>query len=129
MILGIGIDIIEVARVQRALERHGQRFLDHVYSVEEQAGAPAGLGRFGYYAARWAAKEAVSKALGTGIGEDCGWKDVVICRDERGKPSIRLEGAAAGCAAALGISGWHISLSHERHLACAQALAEGGDGD
>lgn len=124
MILGTGVDIIEVERVRNALDRHGDRFLEHVYSQEEQDAAPAGLGRYAYYAARWAAKEAVSKALGTGIGEDCGWKDVVVRRDPKGRPLVVLNGAAARCAARAGISRWHLSLSHERNLACAQAIAE-----
>jgi len=125
MIIGLGIDIIEVSRMQRTIERYGEHFLDHVFSVEEQEAAPKGAGKPSYYAGRWAAKEAVSKALGTGIGRDCGWTDVRVMRDGLGKPQVELVGSAAETSKRLGAGSIHISISHERHLACASAVIEG----
>ncbi|MBT3379122.1 MAG: holo-ACP synthase [Lentisphaerae bacterium] len=124
MIIGLGIDVIEVARMQRTIERYGEKFLDHVFSSDEQEDAPKGAGKPSYYAGRWAAKEAVAKALGTGIGKDCGWTDVRVRRDELGKPRIELTGAAAKTSERLEAENIHISISHERHLACASAVIE-----
>ncbi len=124
MIVGLGIDIIEVSRMKRTIERYEKRFLNHVFADSEQDEAPAGAGMASYYAGRWAAKEAVAKALGTGIGERCGWHDVRVVRGTLGKPMIELHGAAAATAADQGIEHVHISISHERHLACASAVAE-----
>ena len=79
-------------------------------------------------AGRWAAKEAVAKALGTGIGTSCGWKDIRVVRGADGKPDIRMQGAGAVTAGRLGVGTIHISISHERGLACAAAVAEKADG-
>ena len=125
MIQGTGIDIIEVGRIREALERHGAHFLDHVFTAEEQARAPGGEGRFAYYAGRWAAKEAVAKALGTGIGGECGWRDIVILADQAGKPRVTLVGAADETREKHAIRRIHVSISHERTHACALAVAEG----
>jgi len=124
MIIGLGIDVMEVARMQRTIERYDEQFLNHVFSSEEQNDAPTGAGRPSYYAGRWAAKEAVAKALGTGIGKHCGWTDVRVRRDSLGKPQVELVGAAAETSARLGADSIHISISHERHLACASAVIE-----
>lgn len=124
MIIGIGIDVMEVARMQRTIERYGEQFLNHVFSSQEQEDAPKGAGKPSYYAGRWAAKEAVAKALGTGIGKHCGWTDVRVRRGSLGKPQIELVGAAAETSGRLGASCIHISISHERHLACASAVIE-----
>jgi holo-[acyl-carrier protein] synthase len=124
MILGTGIDIIEVGRIREALQKHGAHFCDHVFTAEEQARAPGGEGRYPYYAGRWAAKEAVAKALGTGIGAACAWKDIAIRSDTAGKPGVRLTGAAANTQKNLGIRRVHVSISHERTHACAMAVAE-----
>lgn len=124
MILGTGIDIIEVGRIRGALERHGAHFLDHVFTAGEQQRAPGGEGQYAYYAGRWAAKEAVAKALGTGIGAECAWKDIAIRSDRLGKPCVQLHGAAAKTRKRLEIQRLHVSISHERTHACAFAVAE-----
>ena len=124
MIVGLGVDVIEVERLKRTLDRYGKQFLDHVFSAEEQADAPIGGGMASYYAGRWAAKEAVAKALGTGIGNRCSWKDIHVLRGDAGRPEVRLCGNGAVLAADQSISRIHISISHERRLACANAVAE-----
>jgi len=125
MIVGVGVDVIEVERLQRVLDRHGDRFLRHVYCEEERRRAPAVRRAAAvYYAGRWAAKEAVAKALGTGIGAACGWTEIRVGRRGNGKPDVTLAGAAARTAAALGIDSIHVSISHAGRLACASAVAE-----
>jgi len=124
MIVGVGVDVIEVERLQRTLSRYGQQFLAHVYAEEEQQDAPEGEGKAAYYAGRWAAKEAVAKALGSGIGRECAWTDIRVLRSANGRPEIRLHGAGARTAAALGIDHVHVSISHVKRLACASAVAE-----
>lgn len=89
MVSGIGNDIIEIKRVQAAIERHGQRFLDLIFTPREQVHCQKYKNPYPHYAARFAAKEAVSKALGTGL-RDCVWTDFEIVNNELGKPSIIL---------------------------------------
>jgi holo-[acyl-carrier protein] synthase len=125
MIIGIGVDVLEIERMRSTLERHSLHFIRHVFTAEEQAAAPEGAGVFAYYAGRWAAKEAVSKALGTGIGKACGWTDIVIHREASGRPRVELRGAGAVTAHDLGVRHIHLSISHEGRLACASAVAEG----
>jgi holo-[acyl-carrier protein] synthase len=125
MIIGVGIDIIEVERMRESLERHGDRFLEHVFTPAEIANAPAGLGRPAYFAARWAAKEAASKALGTGIGAGCGWHDIEVQKRPSGQPYLTVTGAGAATAATLAVRSFHVSYSHERGNACAVVIAEG----
>jgi holo-[acyl-carrier protein] synthase len=124
-ILGLGVDIVETARLESAIARHGQPFLDRVFLASEityckQAGVPARS-----YAARFAAKEAVAKAFGTGIGAQLGWHDIEVCRAETGAPSIRLHGIGAQTATQLGITEIRLSLSHSDHYAVASAIALG----
>ncbi|HFQ95346.1 MAG TPA: holo-[acyl-carrier-protein] synthase [Anaerolineae bacterium] len=117
--LRAGVDIIEIARFQRALQRHGNAFLERIFTPAEIAAyghRPASL------AARWAAKEAVAKALGTGIGE-IGWKEIEILADERHAPALRLYGRAEALAQSLGLTQWAISLSHTDDLAIAFVTA------
>jgi len=83
---GDRVDVIEVERLRQTIDRYGRSFLRHVYSDAEEAEAPNGEAKAAYYAGRWAAKEAVAKALGTGIGVSCGWKDIDVVRGVDGKP-------------------------------------------
>jgi len=127
-ILGLGVDIVETARLAAAVARHGEAFLDRVFLESEraycaQAGVPERC-----YAARFAAKEAVAKALGTGIGGQLGWRDIEVCRASSGAPSIRLHGIGAETAARLGIRELRLSLSHSDHYAVASAIALGEAG-
>lgn len=125
MIVGTGIDIIEVERIRKVLEKHSDLFLKRVFTDEEMALAPAGPGAAAFYAGRWAAKEAVSKTLGTGIGAACGWTDICILRRPGGAPYLDLRGDGAETARKLGIRAFHISISHIKDTACAVAVAEG----
>jgi holo-[acyl-carrier protein] synthase len=126
MIIGTGTDIVEVARVSQALARHSGAFEAKVFTVAERLVAE-GLRKSAdqYFAGRWAAKEAIVKALGTGFGPECGWQDIEILNDDRGKPIVTLSGDGATHADTLGIRSWHLSISHEKHYACAMAIAEG----
>lgn len=126
MIVGIGVDVIEVERIERVLRRQGDAFLRHVFTEAEQSKAPENTtAAASYYAGRWSAKEAVAKALGTGIGEACGWRDIDIIRWPSGQPAVTLSGAAAKTAESRGIKKIHLTISHEKRLACASAVAEG----
>jgi holo-[acyl-carrier protein] synthase len=125
--LSTGVDIVNIQRLGQAIERWGQRFLDRVYTPREQAFCH---GRLPDLAARFAAKEAISKALGTGIVGRGGvrWRDMEVLPDRRGKPLVTLHGRALRRAEELGLTQWAISLSHEREMAVAFVVAS-GEGD
>jgi holo-[acyl-carrier protein] synthase len=122
--LSVGVDIVEVERLSGILRRWGQRFLDRVYTPREQAFC---RGRIPELAARFAAKEAISKALGTGIVGRGGvnWLDMEVLPNRRGKPLVYLHGRAQRRAEELGLTQWAISLSHERTMAIAFVAAVG----
>ncbi|MGD8554509.1 MAG: holo-ACP synthase [Anaerolineales bacterium] len=114
-----GADLIEVERIDEAIVRHGWRFFDRFYTPQELIDCG---GRTPALAARFAAKEAVAKALGTGIGE-VGWKDIEIVNGPRRQPQLRLHGRARAVSMALGLQHWSISLSHTHKHAMAIAVA------
>ena len=122
--LTTGVDLIEIARVERALERHGDRFLKRVFTPAEILYCRARLPEL---AARFAAKEAVAKALGVGVRmmsrDGIHWQDAEIVGDTRGKPLIRLHGRAAERAEELDLTEWAVSLSHTREHAIAFVVA------
>jgi holo-[acyl-carrier protein] synthase len=120
--LRIGVDMIEVERIRRAMERHGERFFARFFTETERDQArniPARL------ATRFAAKEAAAKALGTGIGDVC-WVDIEVWSDEAGRPHLRLYNTAAQLAAAMGLHDWQVSLSHTDETAIAFVVASEG---
>jgi holo-[acyl-carrier protein] synthase len=128
-----GIDLIEIARIERAVARWGERFLRRIYTPAELAAYRA---RLPSLAARWAAKEATAKLLGVGLrglgGADqaldaIGWGEIEILSDELGRPTLHLSGGAAGRARALGLVEIAISLSHTREHAIASVVAQTGD--
>jgi holo-[acyl-carrier protein] synthase len=119
--LRTGIDIIEVERIQRAAERHGERFYQRFFTQGERAYCGK---RYAALAARFAAKEAAAKALGTGIG-DMRWVDIEVVNDARGRPDLVLHAAAAELAADLGLTEWSVSLSHTHEHAIALVVATG----
>ncbi len=121
--LHVGVDLIEVERIQAIIARYGDRFLRRVFTETELAYC---RGQFHQLAARFAAKEAVSKTLGVGIQhrEGVGWREIQVIADERGKPSVQLSGRAAQRAAEIGVSQFAISLSHTREHAIAMVVAE-----
>jgi holo-[acyl-carrier protein] synthase len=122
--LTTGIDMIEIARVERALARYGDRFLERVFTPVEILYCRA---RPPELAARFAAKEAVAKALGVGVRmmarDGVHWQDVEVIGDRRGKPLVRLSGRAAVRADELGLAEWAVSLSHTREHAIAFVVA------
>lgn len=124
-IIGIGIDVIEVERIDDALEEFGERFLDRVFTAGEQAYCGQQRRPAIHYAARWAAKEAVSKAFGTGIGAELGWIEIEILRRDSGEPELVLHGGAREHASELGVKEIKISLTHAKHYAAANAVVLG----
>jgi holo-[acyl-carrier protein] synthase len=117
--LAVGVDLIELVRVKEGLEKYGHRFLDRVFTEGEQRYCN---GRVECLAARFAAKEAVSKALGTGIG-DASWREIEIVNEENGRPVLCLHGAAQEIARKLNLDTWSISLSHTETHAIGMAVA------
>jgi holo-[acyl-carrier protein] synthase len=128
-VAGIGIDICEVARMKSALEAPtGARFRDRVFTDAEQAYCEQRKrGRFESYAARFAAKEAAMKVLGSGWGQGVGWRDIEVVREETGPPVLRLHGEAAALARKLKMGRWLVTLSHSGASAIAWVLAEHGE--
>jgi len=121
MKLATGVDLIEIERIRASLEKHGERFLKRVFTsveIEDCAGREESL------AARWAAKEAVAKALGCGIG-DISFQEIEVLRGETGQPQLLLHGAAYRKATELGLTDWSISLSHNQSQAIAVVVALG----
>ena len=119
MILRTGVDLIDIARIREAIERHGDRFVFRVFTEAEQRDCG---GRVSSLAARFAAKEAAAKALGCGIG-DVSWLDIEIRSDEKKAPHLILHGAGERLAKELGLLNWSVSLSHTENQAIAFVVA------
>ncbi|MGC8838118.1 MAG: holo-ACP synthase [Anaerolineae bacterium] len=119
--LAVGVDVVEVARVERMVRRFGERFLARIYTEAERAHCRGEAQRL---AARWAAKEAIAKALGTGVA-GFRWTDLEVVADAEGRPAVRLHGAAGARARSLGLREWAVSLSHTEDLAVAFVVALG----
>lgn len=117
--LSNGVDIVEISRIRRVFERHPERFLRRVYTNREIAYC---RGRLPELAVRFAGKEAISKALGTGL-RGIHWRELEILPDRRGKPNVVLHGRAAARAQELGLKSWAISLSHAQEYAVAFVVA------
>lgn len=124
MVIGIGIDLVAVDRIARVLRRRGERFLARVYTAGELAACPPGEQYARRLAARFAAKEAALKALGTGLAGGIRWREIEVRRAAGGRPEIVLHGRAAEYAAGLGVSRMHLSLSHDGPFAAAVVVAE-----
>ena len=125
MILGTGIDIIEVARIAASYEKFGEKFVNRILLPEEIAYCLTHKNPAPFLAVRFAAKEAISKAFGTGIGAALGWRDMEIRRKESGEPSVVLHGKGRELFAARGAQQVLVSLSHTEHYAAATAILEG----
>ncbi len=124
MIIGIGTDIIELSRLSSVLDKHYHSFLHRIYTEQERNTAKKFAHPLSFFGGRWAAKEAIAKALGVGFGRRCGWKDINIENDHTGKPVVFLHGKGAETSKLLGVTRIHVSISHERSMACATAVAE-----
>ncbi len=127
MIVGIGTDLIEVERIEASFRRFGEHFLERIYTPAEIAYCQARKTGAESLAARFAAKEAGAKALGTGISRGVGWRELEVHRLPGRAPELRLHGRAAEIAATLGITRLTLSLTHTRGLAMAVVIAEGPD--
>lgn len=124
MLLGSGIDIIEIERIAAALDRFGDQFCNRIFLRGEIQYCRSKRNSAESFAARFAAKEAAAKALGTGIQSGVGWKDIEIVHTISGKPEIRFHGRAFAIASQIGATGVTVSLTHTRALAMAQVLLE-----
>ncbi|MGE5330054.1 MAG: holo-ACP synthase [Deltaproteobacteria bacterium] len=123
MDLACGVDIIEIERVKRAIERDEGRFLNKVFTAEEvKYCSKASLAKYQHFAARFAAKEAVAKALGLGLAGGVILNEIEVVKDEKGKPSIVLYGSTKKIAEDMGISSWSLSLSHCKEYAIANVV-------
>lgn len=125
MLVGTGIDLTEIPRIQRTIERYGQRFLDRVYTAAEQAYCLRKKNAAESFAARFAAKEAAAKALGTGIQHGVNWLEIEVTRHPGGRPGLRFTGRAAEAAARLRATRASLSLTHTDTLAMASVALEG----
>jgi holo-[acyl-carrier protein] synthase len=124
-IVGLGTDIIEVVRIGQMIERHGEVFLNRVFTEDEIRYCQRRREYTQHYAGRWAAKEAVMKTLGTGFSKGVGWRDIEVCSSRSGAPSIVLRGGAREVADQAGICDILITISHCRTYATATAIAVG----
>lgn len=125
MVRGIGVDLVEVERIKGTLEKHGDRFAARIFTDGEAAYCRGQKYPEIHFAARFAAKEAAFKVLGTGWGAGVRWRDVEVLRDPRGAPLLSLAGAARDRALALGIDRLFVSLTHTAAHAVATVVAEG----
>lgn len=124
VVLGHGVDLVDVARVERMLMEHGDRFREKVFTETERAYAEAGGRRRGErYAARFAAKEAAFKSLGTGWRSGIAWTDAEVVHAADGAPTLRVHGEFARIAGERGVTRWHLSITHTDALAMASVLA------
>ena len=121
-VIGLGIDLVEVSRIRALLQKSGDRFKERIYTAGEIAYCDSCAEGATNYAARFAAKEAVAKALGAPAG--LRWHDCEIVSDPDGRPWLTVSGTVAAVAAERGITRWHLSLSHDGGIASAMVVAE-----
>lgn len=124
VIVGMGVDLAEVERVQKAIERHGEAFLRRVFTVAEREYCERFKNKYERFAGRFAAKEAAMKALGTGWRRGVRWVDLEVVREKGGRPTIRLDGAARKIAEELGVKRIALSITHTEVQALAQVIFE-----
>jgi holo-[acyl-carrier protein] synthase len=124
-IIGHGIDIVSIHRVDSLLDRNAEDFLETTFTANEQEEVESPETTITYFAGRLACKEAVVKALGTGFFGDIAWTDVEILRQPTGAPHVHLSGGALAVAQSLGVTRWLVSISHDESHAVASALALG----
>jgi len=124
MIVGSGIDLAEIGRLQQSIDRYGPRFLDRIFTATEQAYCLRKRNSAESFAARFAAKEAGAKALGTGISQGVGWLEIEVARERNGRPTLQLHGRAAQIASSLGVVRIALSITHTAQLAMASVVLE-----
>lgn len=125
-LLGIGIDVVEVSRIKSSLDEFGLKFQEKIFTAREQEYCQKQKRPELHFAARFAAKEAIAKAFGTGIGKDIGWLDLEIIRRPSGEPQVKLSTVAQDFANRRKVKDIMISLSHAKHYAAANAVITGG---
>jgi holo-[acyl-carrier protein] synthase len=125
LIIGMGVDLAEVDRIEKAIERHGEAFLRRVYTVAEREYCERFRNKYERFAGRFAAKEAAMKALGTGWRRGVRWVDFEVVRELGGRPTIRLDGEAKKIAGELGVKKIALSITHTEAQALAQVIFEG----
>lgn len=123
-IIGLGVDIVETSRIADLLGNHPERFLERCFTPGEQEDSKSPKRQLEHLAARFAAKEAALKALGTGWAQGIGWTDIEVVKEPSGKPILNITGRAKEIADELGIAKWHLSLSHISTHAVASVIAE-----
>jgi holo-[acyl-carrier protein] synthase len=126
VVIGLGLDLVDIWRVQRAIERHAERFTRRVFTDAEVAACRSGVNAAQRFAGRFAAKEAAAKALGTGFGRGVGMREIEIVNDALGKPELRLSGGAADRARELGVTKSLVTITHALKQAAAVVVLEGG---
>jgi holo-[acyl-carrier protein] synthase len=124
MIVGLGLDIAEIDRIQAAIVRHGAPFLERLFTPAEVAYCERHKNRYERYAARFAAKEAAMKALGTGWSRGVRWRDIEVAREPGGKPTLKLAGVAREIADGLGVKHIAMTITHSGNLALVQVIFE-----
>jgi holo-[acyl-carrier protein] synthase len=124
LILGTGIDLAEVDRIRHAAERFGDRFLNRIYTLRERARAEKGANKYERYAARFAAKEAGMKAIGTGMRGGVKWREFEVVNLPSGRPTLHLHGTAGEVAAKLGVKSISLSMTHTATQAMAFVILE-----
>lgn len=126
MIIGTGIDLVEIGRIQHSMDRFGGRFLDRVFTPAEQAYCSRKRNAAESFAARFASKEAGAKALGTGISHGVNWLEIEVVREPSGRPTIAFHGRAAEIARRLGAVHASLSITHTAEIAMASVVLESG---
>jgi holo-[acyl-carrier protein] synthase len=126
MIVGTGIDLTEIGRIQQSMDRYGSRFLDRIYTPAEQAYCLRKRHSAESFAARFAAKEAAAKALGTGISHGVNWLEIEVVREPGGRPALKFHGRAAEIAARMGAQRAALSITHTNDTAMASVILEDG---
>jgi len=124
VIVGIGVDIAEIDRIEAAITRHGAPFLTRIYTPRESAYCESHKNKFERYAARFAAKEAAMKALGTGWRLGVRWRDIEVANALSGRPTLNLAGVAEEFAANMGVRNISLSITHSGNIAFAQVIFE-----
>lgn len=124
MIVGLGLDIAEIDRIEAAIGRHGQAFINRLFTPGEAEYCERYQNRYERYAARFAAKEAAMKALGTGWRHGVRWRDIEVTREASGKPTLRLSGVAREFADRMGVRHISLSITHSGNVALAQVIFE-----
>lgn len=124
MIVGLGLDIAEIDRIEAAIVRHGAPFVERLYTPREVSYCEKHRNKFERYAGRFAAKEAAMKALGTGWRHGVRWRDIEVVREPSGKPTLLLEGVAREFADRMGVKNISLTITHSGNFALAQVIFE-----